>query len=87
MEVGFLLVVAVSAAVGLLLRPRVSVSVRRAFLVCGLGALGFALAVLALTMSGLWPFGVWTAGFAAVLLFGVTALVLPFALAVSLGRT
>jgi hypothetical protein len=87
MEVGFLLVVAVSAGAGLLFRPRVGISVRRAFLTCGLGALGLALAVLALTMSGRWPFGVWTAGLLAVLLLGVTALVLPFALAVSFGRT
>jgi hypothetical protein len=85
MEIGFLLFVAVSTGAGLLLRPRVSVSIRRAFLACGVGALGLALAVLALTMSGQWLFGVWIAGLAAVLLLGVTALVLPFALAVSLG--
>jgi hypothetical protein len=87
MELGFLLVAAVSAGVGLLLRTKVNLSVGRAFLTCGLGALGLALAVLGLTVVGGWPLGFWTASLAAVLLLGVTAFVLPFALTVSLGRT
>lgn len=86
MELGFLLVVAVSAGVGLLLRTKVNVSVGRALLTCGLGALGLALAVLGLTVVGWSPLGVWTAGLTAALLVGVTAFVLPFALAVSVGR-
>lgn len=86
MELGFLLVIAVSAGVGLLVRTKVNVSVARAFLMCGVGALGLALAVLGLTVVGWSPLGVWTAGLVAVLLTGVTAFVLPFALAVSVGR-
>ena len=87
MELGFLLVVAISAGVGLLLRTKVNVSVGRAFLMCGVGTLGLALTVLGLTVVGWSPLGVWTAGLTAALLFGISALVLPFALAVTVGRT
>jgi hypothetical protein len=87
MELGFLLVVAVSAGAGLLLRTRVNASAGRALLMCGVGALVLALAVLGFTVAGVSLLGVWTAGLIAALLFGVAGFVLPFALAVSLGRT
>ena len=59
----------------------------RALLAIGLGALILGLGVLGLTVVGRGRlFGVWTGGLVAVVLLGLTAVVLPFALAVSWRR-
>ena len=82
-----LVVVAVSAGAGLVLRKKVSLKVGRVSLALGLGAFVLAVAVLWVTIIGWGPLDAWTAGLAAVVLLGVASLALPFALAVTLGRS
>ncbi len=60
--------------------------VARAFLALGLGALILGVVVLGLTVVGWAPFGTWTGAVAAVLLFLLAAVVIPFALAVGCWR-
>jgi hypothetical protein len=87
LELGFLLLAALSSAVGLALRAAVSVAVARAFLALGLAALIAGLGTLGLTAWGLSPVGSLTGGLIAAVLIGIGGLVVPFALAVSWGRS
>ena len=86
LEIGLLLIIAVSAAVGLALRALVSVVLGRAFLWLGLVGLVAGLGILTLSASGYSPFGPWTGRLLAAVLLGLAAFVLPFALVVSWGR-
>lgn len=86
MEIGFLVLLAVSAGTGLLLRKRVSPTVGRVCGALGIGALTLALAILGLTVMGWGPFQALTAGLVSVILFVVAALALPFAVTVTRTR-
>lgn len=86
MEVAFLLVVAVSAGAGLVLRSRLGPGLGRVILVLGASSLAMALAVLGLAVAGWGPVGARTAGLAAVVLLGAAAVALPMGLASSWGR-
>ena len=86
MEIGFLLIIAVSAVAGLVLRDVVGVVLGRAFLWLGLASLLLGLGILALAASGYSPVGPWTGRLFAAALLGVAGIVLPFAVVVSWGR-
>ncbi len=82
MELLFLLLVAVSAGAGFILRGRVPSTVQRGLLVVGLGALGLMAVTMGSVLVGWWPFQTLAAGVAAVVLLAVAGLTLPFALTV-----
>ena len=86
LELGFLLLVAASAAVGFACRAVVSATLARAFAAVGLAALVLGLGILTLAASGRSPFGALTSGLMAAVLLGVAALVLPFAVVAAWGR-
>lgn len=87
MELGILLIAALSAAVGLALRRWVSLRLAKILLVFGGGLSALAIGVIAIVaFSQGRIIGVWTGGMLAVVFLGVGALVLPFAVAVSWGR-
>jgi hypothetical protein len=84
---GLFALIAVSAGFGLLTGSRVGPSIRRALLTVGFVALALGLLVVAFTIIGWGPLGVWTGGLAAALLLVLAAAVLPFAVAIRSGRT
>ncbi|HET8623737.1 MAG TPA: hypothetical protein VFM14_09270 [Gemmatimonadales bacterium] len=86
LELGFLLLVAASAALGFALRVLVSVTLTRAFAVVGLAGLILGLGMLGLAATGRSPFGPWTSGLIAAALLALAGLVLPFAVVVAWGR-
>jgi hypothetical protein len=86
LELGFLLLLAASAALGFACRTVVSATVARTFAAVGLAALVLGLGVLMLAAFGRSPFGPWTSGLLAAALLGAAALVLPFALVAAWGR-
>ena len=86
LELGFLLLVAASAALGFACRTVVSATLARVFAGVGLAALVLGLAILTLAASGRSPFGIWTSGLMTAVLFGVAGLVLPFAVVAAWGR-
>lgn len=86
MELGYLLLVAVSAVAGLIFRRRVSRRVGRVLLALGLGAAVLGVAILWLAVVGWAPFGTYESALVAAVLLGLAALALPFGLAVSWGR-
>lgn len=86
MESGFLLLIALSAGAGLVLRRRVSPELGRAVLLLGLGALAVGVTILGLTVLGRGPLAPWTASLVSVALLAVAALTFPFGVTVSLGR-
>jgi hypothetical protein len=81
-ELAVPLLVVLSGVGGILLRNSVSQIVGRVLLALGVGAFVLGIAVLGLTVAGWMPLGTWTAALTAVLLLGLAALVLPFAVAV-----
>ncbi|MDF2760695.1 MAG: hypothetical protein K0S99_3330 [Thermomicrobiales bacterium] len=87
MELGFVLIVSASAAAGLALRGSMSRRLGRVLLVLGIGSLAAAIGVLALVASGGRIVGFWTGGMIALPLLVIASLALPFAVAVSWGRS
>lgn len=85
MELAFLLIVAGSAAAGLLFRRAVSRTAGRASLWLGVVTLCLGLGTMSLVVGR--AIGMWTAVGVAIVLFLVAAVTLPFGLAVSLGRS
>ena len=86
LELGFLLLVATSAALGFALRSLVIPTVAHAFAVLGLAALVLGLGILGVTASGHSPFDTFTSGLIAAVLLGLAGIVLPFAFVVGWGR-
>jgi uncharacterized membrane protein YczE len=71
---------------GFVLRRLVSASVLRVLTAAGLLGLALGLSILGLTAAGHSPFDSLTGGLIAVVLLGLAALVLPFALLVRWSR-
>ena len=87
MEFAFILIVCLSAAIGLALRRSVSRRVGRVLLALGIGSLLATFVVIGLiAFSHGHVLGFWSGGMVALGLVCIAALVLPFALAVSWGR-
>ena len=87
MELIFLLLVAASAFIGVLLRRVTSRRGSHVVLAVGVGMLGLGLAMLWSVMGGWSPFDSLTSGVVALLLFGVAGVALPFgAVSARLGR-
>jgi len=85
LEVAFLLVVAVSATLGWLLRCTVSAKLGGLLLATGLAAFVLVIAAVGLAFTGLVT--VIGAGLLALIPLSVTALVLPFAIAARWGKS
>jgi hypothetical protein len=79
LEFGFLLVVAVSAALGFALRSFVSPRLARGVALIGLVSLVLGIGILGLTATGRSPFAAMTGGLVAVVALGAAGLILPFA--------
>ncbi len=86
LEFGFLLVVAVSAVLGIALRSVVNPRLARACALLGLASLVLGLGILGLTAAGRSPFDTLTGGLVAVVALGAAGVILPFALVVAWGR-
>jgi hypothetical protein len=86
LELGFLLVVAVSAVLGFALRRVVSPTLARACALIGLASLILGLGILGLTATGRSPVGALTGGLVAAVALGAAGLILPFAFVVGWRR-
>ena len=86
METAFLVLIALSAATGFLLRNIVGPRLSHGFLAFGIVALIVGLGVLALIIAGWSPVNLWTGGLVSVLLLVAAAITLPFGLAATCRR-
>jgi hypothetical protein len=86
LELGFLLVVAVSAVLGFALRSFVRPTLARACALIGLASLVLGLGILGLTATGRSPFDTLTSGLVAAVALVAAGLILPFAFVVGWGR-
>jgi hypothetical protein len=84
-ELALLALVLTSTGMGVVCRTRVRPSTGRLLLAAGVTALVLGLLILGLPFIE-WGFATWTAGLVSVVLLTVAALVLPFAVAVGMGR-
>ena len=76
----FVALIAISTVIGFACRKRVPPSIVRLLLRVGLGALILGLLFSGILAMGWRPLGAWTSGLTLVFLFGVAAVLLPFAL-------
>ena len=83
LEFGFLLLVAISAALGFPLRGVVSPTLARACALIGLASLVLGLGILGLTAFGPSPLDTLTGGLVAAVALGAAGLILPFAFVVA----
>lgn len=84
MEIGFLVLVLVSASSGVLVRKRITVTVARMILVAGFIAAVLGVLIVALVAAGWFPF--WFGAISMVALFTIGGLLFPFGLTASVGR-
>ena len=76
----------ISGGIGDLAGGKLSRTVGRITLGIGLSALALGILILALAVLGWGPLGTWSAGLAAVILFALAGLALPFSVGASLGQ-
>lgn len=86
MQLGFIALIVAGAVIGLICRRWLSPAAGRNVLAAGIAALVLGLLIVALTVLGWGPLATWTAGLTSVILLLVAAAMVPFSLAVTLGR-